>query len=314
MVPPVNFVSCNPTYDTEFDENYAAPGSVLQDPTRSAGHYVMIYEAENHCPGGTWEFQFYNTTGFATSSDYGRTWPAPVASEFGHNDRRPVLKLNVAEPTTTPTSPMSMGNGIPAAFIDKTARGEHYIYVTYLVVGGGADGYLRMARGKLGDGTVEFKKWYMGSFSQPGIGGLDSGVTPSRGCTGTSGQAQLQGSISYLRSIKQYLFTFVCLQFQGSPGAEQPYQGGWYYSTATSLELQDWSTPQLIAGSLLPVTAPCNMGNGGAFDGWYPSFMTPFFPPGHIDNTGQVFFLNGCDASGTGRFFVSRTFTITTGP
>jgi len=39
--------------------------------------------------------------------------------------------------------------------------------------------------------------WYMGSFSQPGIGGLDSGVTPSRGCTGTNAEAQLQGSISY---------------------------------------------------------------------------------------------------------------------
>jgi hypothetical protein len=37
MVPPVHFTTCNPTYNTEFDENYSAPGSVLQDPTRSAG-------------------------------------------------------------------------------------------------------------------------------------------------------------------------------------------------------------------------------------------------------------------------------------
>src|ERR1035438_2795574 len=49
---PVAFTSCNPAYDTEFDENYAAPGSVIQDPTLPAGNLFMLYEAENHCPGG----------------------------------------------------------------------------------------------------------------------------------------------------------------------------------------------------------------------------------------------------------------------
>src|SRR5580698_9708865 len=40
---------CNPAYVTEFDGNYAAPGSVVQDPTLPAGNFIMIYEAENHC-------------------------------------------------------------------------------------------------------------------------------------------------------------------------------------------------------------------------------------------------------------------------
>ena len=52
MRPPIKFMSCNPTYNSEFDESYSAPGSVVQDPTRPAGHLIMIYEAENHCPGG----------------------------------------------------------------------------------------------------------------------------------------------------------------------------------------------------------------------------------------------------------------------
>jgi hypothetical protein len=34
--PPVDFTHCNSAYDTEFDENYAAPESVVQDPTRLA--------------------------------------------------------------------------------------------------------------------------------------------------------------------------------------------------------------------------------------------------------------------------------------
>ena len=49
---PVPIDGCDPAYATEFDENYAAPGSVVQDPTLPAGNLIMLYEAENHCPGG----------------------------------------------------------------------------------------------------------------------------------------------------------------------------------------------------------------------------------------------------------------------
>lgn len=326
MVPPVNFNICNIIYDTEFDENYAAPGSVLQDPTRPAGHFIMIYEAENHCPGDSWQANFYATVGLTRSADYGRTWPAPVNSEFGDNSRRPVLKMNITEPVTIPPSPIiAMGDALPSAFIDTTPKGEHYIYVSYFFFGSAADGYLRMARAKLGDGKLDFKKWYMRSFSQSGIdiasgiGGLDSGVTPSYGCEGTaSGQtAQYQhgGSISYLTTTNQYLLTFACVSLGGS-APYYPIQAGWYYSTATSLEKQDWTTPQLIKNSQFSATT-CFAG-GINFDGWYPSFMTPssfaaVYQPGHLGNTGQVFFLNGCN-TGSPRSFVSRTFTITVAP
>jgi hypothetical protein len=48
---PNHFTVCNPADDTEFDENYAAPGSVLQDPTLPAGNLIMIYHAENIAQG-----------------------------------------------------------------------------------------------------------------------------------------------------------------------------------------------------------------------------------------------------------------------
>ena len=82
MSVPVHFTTCNPAFDSEFDENYAGPGSVVQDPTRPAGHLIMIYEAENHCPGGVWQQPFYATVGFARSSDNGKTWP-PAANTAG---------------------------------------------------------------------------------------------------------------------------------------------------------------------------------------------------------------------------------------
>jgi hypothetical protein len=328
MVPPNLFMTCNlpPASNTGFDENYAAPGSVLRDPTRPAGHFIMIYEAENHCPGGTWQRPFYASVGFARSADYGKTWPAPGAA-----GRRPVLQMSTPEPTTNFTT--YMGNAIPSAFIEPIvssstiSKQPHYVYVTYLLAGTadqGNDGYLRVARADLNDDPVTFQKWYVsggtGSFSQPGLGGLDSGVTKptgTRGCVGmpqtsgaTTGEYQIQGQISYFKAIDQYLLTFVCVQLSNGT----PYQAGWYYATASSLELQNWTTPQLITNSLLPVTPACNPSDmsGDSFDGWYPSFMSPSFPTGHLGKTGQVFFLTGCD-TGT-RSFKSRTFAITTGP
>jgi hypothetical protein len=324
MVPPIKFMTCKSTYDAEFDLNYSGPGSVVQDPTRPPGHMIMIYQAENHCPGGKWQRQFYATVGFARSTDFGKTWPIPIAGELGGKDRRPILKMPVPQPKTPPTSPIYMGNALPSAFVDEAnPKGEHYIYVIYLFVGqlaGGylGDGYLRVARAKLDDDElkldrpdrwVTFTKWYNGAFSQQGIGGLDSGVTPGRGCAG----GQQSGQISYNDAIDQYLLTFVCVSLQGQPGNMKAYQAAWYYSTATSLDLQNWTTPQLIHNSEFPVTTGCAFdGSGRSFDGWYPSFMSPDHPAGHLGETGQVFFMNGCETGK--RRFMSRAFSIAIAP
>ena len=129
MSPPVAFTACNPTYDTEFDENYAAPGSVVQDPTLPSGNLIMIYEAENHCPGGVNQQPYYATVGFARSSDNGKTWPPSANGALGNAARRPVLVSNEPEPST-PHTPM--GNAIPSAFVDsKSLDGNQYLYATY---------------------------------------------------------------------------------------------------------------------------------------------------------------------------------------
>ncbi len=55
MRPIANFGACfrsGAAANPGFVENYAAPGSVMQDPTLPPGNLIMIYEAENHCPGG----------------------------------------------------------------------------------------------------------------------------------------------------------------------------------------------------------------------------------------------------------------------
>ncbi len=314
MAPPVAFTSCDPSYATEFDENYAAPGSVVQDPTRPPGNLIMIYEAENHCPSGMNQQPFYATVGFARSSDNGRNWPPPANGEFGNADRHPILKcLDPEPPFQVPSE--NMGDALPSAFVDINDAGEAYLYVTYGYAAGPnrpkpTDGLIRVARARFGDpeGKLHFYKWYNGAFSEPGIAGLDSGVLPTAGCTGR----QVMAEITYNDILGLYLMVFVCNPSSSSPEGKT---AAWYYSTATSLDLQDWTTPQMIVNSEKAITSPCNLNDntGTSFDGFYPSLMSPGAAAGHTRLDGRVFFLNGCD-TGLPRAFASRAFRITVEP
>jgi uncharacterized protein (TIGR03437 family) len=303
MAPPTAIDQCNPTYQTEFDGNYAAPGSVVQDPTLPPGNLIMLYEAENHCPGGVNQQPFYATVGFARSSDNGKTWPAPQNVPSGGPSRFPVLQ----SPDPQPSVPHpAEGDAIPSAFVDKNNNNDYYLYVAY-----GAhpappatrDGLIRVARAKLGTNPLVFQKWYNGAFSQAGIAGSDTGVAPSGGC----GREQM-AEINYNDDLGLYLLIFACVSTSTTNTV-----AAWYYSTATSLDIQDWTTPQMISNSQFPVTGPCSADGmaGQKFDGWYPSFMSPGAAAGHTKLTGTVFFMNGCDVGS--RVFTARTFTITTG-
>jgi hypothetical protein len=71
----------NPAHqDPTFDLNYAAPGSVVLDPTAPPGSLLMIYEGVNACAGDNGGGKSGNGNGYisasvATSLDYGKTWP-----------------------------------------------------------------------------------------------------------------------------------------------------------------------------------------------------------------------------------------------
>ena len=213
MTPPIHFTTCKSTYDPEFDLNFAAPGSVVEDPTLPPGNLIMIYEAENHCPGAYWQHDFYATAGLARSSDYGKTWPVPIDNELGGDDRYAVLKNPISEPDQPENPQVAIGNAIPSAIVAPSVGAdgsvEYYLYVVYNAPGPGNDGMLRLARAMLGvPGRLQFAKWYNDDFSEPGIQvstarscrpegapGVRtwgrSAITTSSGCTSWSSSASM---------------------------------------------------------------------------------------------------------------------------
>jgi hypothetical protein len=290
--------SCDPADNTGFDQNYAAAGSVVQDPTLPSGNLIMVYEAENHCPGGMSQYPYYATVGFMRSSDNGKTWPAAGTGTLGNANRYPVLKH--ADPQPSAPNNTAMGNAIPSGFVDG-----NYLYVVYVAQPAPPvvwDGKLRIARALLGgSGQVTFMKWNNGSFSTPGIGGIDSAIMPDGGCIGN----QDMGAIYRYDPLGLYILFFVCRN-QGT------HQASWYFSVATSLDLQDWSVPQLVAGSQSTLTVPCGAEqNGQQFDGFFPSFVSPGAASGHLTQAGYAFYGKGCNTDN--RSFARRTFAITVG-
>ena len=138
---------------------------------------------------------------------------------------------------------------------------------------------------------------------------VDSGVLPTTGCNGNQERAEITRN----DDLGLYLMVFVCNPSSTLPTTPPERFAAWYYSTATSLELQDWSEPQLIVNSERALTSPYNSAGGGvSFDGYYPSLMSPGSPAGHTQLTGRVFFMNGCDTGS--HVFTSRKFTIATEP
>ena len=307
--------------DDEFDENYAAPGSVLQDPTLPAGNLVMIYEGENHCRFDPSTQTYHNvqpyfaTAGFARSSDNGVTWPAPTVAPAPGAKRYPIIGGPDAKPdwNSDPTQITAVGNAIPSGYIEGSC-----LYVVYAAHPAPTDAdrriAIQIARAQLGAADpLVFQKYLriagVGAFSSDGLTGAGSDVIPfiaggtltaTPACTGT----QFQPGLSFNETLQRYVMTMVC-QVSGMTD-----QLGWFFSTATSLDAEDWTPPQLIANTQ-STSSTC--GTGVSFDGWYPSFYSLGMDVGHTGASGVAFYLSGCNTSNA-RAFQYRRFAVTPDP
>ena len=331
---------CNYAGVTHYDEQYAAPGTVLQDPTQPPGTMIMIYESEIHCPyspgGGTWV-----SVGIARSKkphgdvrDLAQIkWPEPVAArgyennwlDYG-NGRYAGLTIPGVSQTT---GQLFYGDSLPSAFIDDVSRvGDRYLYVLYRsqVVNQTSlapTAKIHIARAKLGarntDQTpakLQFQKWYNGGWNGPGIqtnmaSAQDDGLDPP-GCGGAP-SSDSTASIVYNEALRLYMMVYVCGRVDCSTRPCKPTTMSWYYRTTDDLSTQHWGAPHLIENSTYAITTETDK-NGilhRFLDGGYPTFMTPGCAPGHIGLNGYAFLLKG-DPNGK-RVYASRKFQINPG-
>ena len=326
--PPHTFETpCDYAGVTHFDEQYAAPGAVVRDPTRGPGDLIMIYEAEIHCPrSSNGAAAGWVSVGVTRSGDGGKNWPAPIARPGFENDWLEYGDGRYAG-VTLPGTPLKVGldkfygDSLPSAFVDDMdPSGDVYLYVPYQFTGSPtikADAYIHMARAKLGDkagrrteGRLQFHKWRVesdgtGGWTQEGRGGLESAVM-TRPCA-AGAMAEGNAQIVYNDALKLYMMTFVCTRLNCDAGPSCPaVDVSWRFATATSLSAQNWSAPQVMQNSIRPVAAT---GHGmGLRDGDYASFVTPGREPGHVGMTGYALFMRG-DPLGA-RVLAARTFSI----
>jgi hypothetical protein len=206
---------------------------------------------------------------------------------------------------------------------------------------------LSVSRGQLNGGSqrLQFQHWYNGHFNEPGLptalgGGHEDPIFPApvadiahyRSCQAPT-QRRSSGSISYSETTHEYVLFFICSSFSEpattascmtldnkniceTAGAQG---GAWFFSTldADQYDLSSqgkWRAPLEVGNSWNAYSMlGCANGNGANFDGWYPSLMSAGSAPGHLQGTGWVFYMNGCEGGDTpeGRVYSTRYFTIT---
>ncbi|WP_033355192.1 RICIN domain-containing protein [Kitasatospora aureofaciens] len=121
----------------------------------------------------------YDSIDYAVSTDQGRTWAIK-----GHALTSPYSTTR-GDDTAFPNQTYDYGDGDQRLFVD-TASGYFYVYYGSRIVpkggvGGSNGGLAHVARapisGKMATGT--WQKWYDGTWTQPGVGGLESNMVPA---------------------------------------------------------------------------------------------------------------------------------------
>ena len=290
-----------PGSEESFDHDYAAPGQVVQDPADPTKLY-MLYEAEwlcfgspPSCPPRSERPSTWVSVGIAQADDpgadgYPRKWTGflkdPKTNRFG---RTIALGSPDPKPPADPGTHGYYGLGIPSGMVDPRT-GYLYAFYTYHALPGTIDAdhdhrveVARVSFATLHSGVPVWLKWDApeSRFDIPWDGRSYPILTQATTVPACANENH--PSVSYNVALGRYLMVVIC-------NAE------WYYSTATSMEAQDWTTPQLLA----PIVPGCKH----ACADWYPSPVSLDRPSSSTTSqNGFIYFLRA-------NHYWRRSFTI----
>ncbi|MHA6758390.1 RICIN domain-containing protein [Streptacidiphilus sp. PAMC 29251] len=121
----------------------------------------------------------YDSIDYAVSTNQGKVWTIE-----GHAITSPYSTTR-NDSAAFPNQTYDYGDGDPRLYVD-TASGYFYVYYGSRIVpkggvGGSTGGLAHVARAPISAKMAgsSWSKWYNGSWSQPGVGGLESNMVPS---------------------------------------------------------------------------------------------------------------------------------------
>jgi hypothetical protein len=225
---PSGAPSCNGPWDSAYrgaNLVFAAPG----------GGWAMIYHGQKRVGSKKSGFGFAQI-GVARSAG-GVTWTAASSPSVSGDDPPPVSGVPGA----------LYGSPEPGAIV---AGGDVYVFFPYIPTPSSPDAknppIIEAARASLSSfgpsGLGSWSKFDNGRFSSPAVGGAGTAVVPT---TASNCSRPGQPWVGHSSAFNRYLMVFVCEQ-------------GWFSSTATSLDEEDWTPPVLFFAPSCPKSVqPC---------------------------------------------------------
>ncbi|QMU77897.1 hypothetical protein GXW83_21565 [Streptacidiphilus sp. PB12-B1b] len=173
---PTGLTATAETADSSYAEkNYCDLVGVWVDPD-TGDWYGLVHNEFTPEPFG--DGLHYDSIDYAVSTDQGKVWTIK-----GHAITSPYSTTR-GDIGAFPNQTYDYGDGDPRLYVD-TASGYFYVYYGSRIipkggVGGSNGGLAHVARSPIADKMAagSWQKWYDGSWSQPGVGGLESNMEP----------------------------------------------------------------------------------------------------------------------------------------
>jgi hypothetical protein len=175
---PTGVTATDPPAGSSYSQkNFCDLVGVWVDPD-TGNWYGLVHNEFTPEPFGANSFSHYDAIDYAESTDQGKVWTIK-----GHAITSPYSTAR-GDTTAFPNGTFDYGDGDPRLFVDQ-ASGYFYVYYASRIVpkagtAGSYDGLAYVARAPMSSkmATGSWQKWYDGSWSQPGVGGLESNMTP----------------------------------------------------------------------------------------------------------------------------------------
>ncbi len=158
-------------------KNYCDLVGVWVDPD-TGDWYGLVHNEFTPEPFGAYSFSHYDAIDFAVSTNQGKVWTI-----LGHAITSP-YSTKRGDTTAFPNSTFDYGDGDPRLFVD-TASGYFYVYYGSRIIGkasagGSMDGLAHVARAPMSSKMAagSWRKWYNGTWTEPGVGGRESNMVP----------------------------------------------------------------------------------------------------------------------------------------